>query len=114
MPLNVWKKIEEIRQKPEQVRMRYVFLSLFVSMFFVVSIWLLSLEESVQNLKKSVPQSSSDERADSSKEEQPSLNSLLQKATPILPDSASDQSDYFNEQFRKDTQNTETEISTNP
>lgn len=37
-------KIEEIRRKPEHVRLRYVWLMVAVSMVFVIVIWLFSLK----------------------------------------------------------------------
>lgn len=46
------KKIEFIRQQPEPVRMRYLFLCLSIAMFFIVVIWLFSLKESVTEITK--------------------------------------------------------------
>ncbi len=46
------KKILEIREQPEAVRMRYLFLCLGVTMFFVVIIWVFSLKESVNNISQ--------------------------------------------------------------
>lgn len=40
--MNLHRKIEEIRQKPEKERMRYVQVAVFVSMFLIVMIWLMS------------------------------------------------------------------------
>lgn len=40
--MNLRKKIEQLRQKPEKERMRYVQISVFVSMFFIVLLWLIS------------------------------------------------------------------------
>lgn len=45
-------KILEIREQPEAVRMRYLFLCLGVTMFFVVIIWLFSLKESVNTISR--------------------------------------------------------------
>ena len=45
-------KIEEIRQKPEHIRIRYVWACVSVSMVFVIAIWIISI--AVQN-KKSNP-----------------------------------------------------------
>ncbi|MEK9173904.1 MAG: hypothetical protein AAB845_01425 [Patescibacteria group bacterium] len=46
------KKILEIREQPEAVRMRYLLLCLGVTMFFVVIIWAFSLKESVNDISK--------------------------------------------------------------
>ncbi len=42
-------KIEAIRKEPEHVRMRYVFLSVAVSMAFVVLLWIFSIYEGFQS-----------------------------------------------------------------
>ena len=43
-------KIISIRQQPESVRMRYLFICLAVSMAFVVIIWLFSLKDMARGL----------------------------------------------------------------
>ena len=52
--MDINKKIEEIRQQPEHVRIRYVWIAVAVSMFFIILIWLFSLNES---FKKTNPAS---------------------------------------------------------
>lgn len=49
--MDLAKKLEEIRQKPESVRIRYVWGSVAVSMLIIVIIWIFSLEESFKNIK---------------------------------------------------------------
>lgn len=46
LPLNMglMEKIEEIREKPEHIRRRYVWFFVGVSMVFIVMIWIFSLE----------------------------------------------------------------------
>lgn len=46
------KKILNIRQQPEAVRMRYLLLCLGVTMFFVVIIWIFSLKESISSISR--------------------------------------------------------------
>jgi predicted PurR-regulated permease PerM len=41
--MNIKEKIEEIRKKPEHIRMRYVWGSLAISMFFIIIIWIFSM-----------------------------------------------------------------------
>ena len=55
--MNIQDKIEEIRQKPEHERMRYVWIMVSVSMFFVIIIWVVSLKD---NLGGGYAKSSSD------------------------------------------------------
>lgn len=42
-------KLEDIRRKPEEVRRKYVYGAVLVSMFFIVIIWLFSLKESMRS-----------------------------------------------------------------
>jgi hypothetical protein len=49
MDLN--KKIEEIRQQPEHIRLRYVWALVAASMFVVVLIWVFSLGESFKKIQ---------------------------------------------------------------
>lgn len=46
-------KIEAIRREPEHVRMRYVFLSVAVSMIFVVLLWMFSVYEGFRSASTS-------------------------------------------------------------
>ncbi|MBP9752081.1 MAG: hypothetical protein KBD19_04465 [Candidatus Moranbacteria bacterium] len=48
----IGRKIEEIRQKPEHVRVWYAWVGVLVAMFFVVLIWIFTLQE---NLSRSNP-----------------------------------------------------------
>lgn len=73
------KKIEFIRQQPEPVRMRYLFLCLSIAMFFIVVIWLFSLKESVTEITKTkivLPETNMQNDAKS-------LQGLLNKDLPL-------------------------------
>jgi hypothetical protein len=41
--MGLYEKIEEIREKPEHIRMRYVWAMVAISMIFVILIWIFSL-----------------------------------------------------------------------
>lgn len=41
--MNINEKIDEIRKKPEHIRMRYVWGSVFLSMLFIICIWIFSI-----------------------------------------------------------------------
>lgn len=43
--MGIQKKIEEIRQKPEQQRVRYVWMVVIVCMFFLVILWIFSVKD---------------------------------------------------------------------
>jgi hypothetical protein len=51
--MSINKKIEEIRCKPEHIRIRYVWAGVLITMLFIVIIWLFSLGESFENFSSS-------------------------------------------------------------
>jgi hypothetical protein len=42
--MNLSEKIEKIRKEPEHIRLRYIWLAVFISMFLIVMLWILSLQ----------------------------------------------------------------------
>ena len=48
MRKKIAEKIDEIRKKPEHVRVWYTWIAVFIIMFFVVIIWIFTLKESLQ------------------------------------------------------------------
>lgn len=44
--MGLYEKIEEIRSKPEHIRMRYVWAMVAITMIFVIAIWFFSLVSS--------------------------------------------------------------------
>ncbi len=44
--MNINDKLEEIRKKPEHIRLRYVWAMVAISMFFIIIIWFFSLKAS--------------------------------------------------------------------
>lgn len=102
MARDLWQKIEWIREQPEHVRMRYVAGCLFVSMIFIVGLWLLSLQESFQSIRRDVPVG-----IEKGKEMLPddsalsSVNSLLEQQKPLGVDMGNEKTgqQYFEEQF---------------
>ena len=42
--MNIYDKLEQIRSKPEHIRMRYVWLAVFIFMVFVLIIWIFSIK----------------------------------------------------------------------
>lgn len=88
--------------------MRYVLGSLFVSMTFVFGIWLLSLSESFQSIKKDVPAAALKGKELLPKDGASSLNSLLEQAAPLQVGGQDQKTgqEYFNEQFQSGTQST--------
>ena len=53
--MNIDKKLEEIRQKPEHIRIRYVWAAVAISMAFIILVWLFSFGRGF----KSTPQDKS-------------------------------------------------------
>lgn len=50
MKFSLNQKIEEIRQKPEHIRMRYVWAWLAISMIFIFGIWIFSVKENFKSV----------------------------------------------------------------
>jgi hypothetical protein len=50
--MGILEKIEVIRQKPEHIRLRYVWFLVFFCMFFVVFIWFFSLKNDLRNISR--------------------------------------------------------------
>ncbi len=48
--MDINRKIEEIRQKPEHIRLRYIWGLVAISMLFIITIWVLSVKESAKSL----------------------------------------------------------------
>lgn len=51
--MDINKKIEEIRQQPEHIRLRWVWGAVAVSMFFIIIVWIFSLSDSIGKIKSS-------------------------------------------------------------
>ena len=49
--MDIFKKIEEIKQKPEEERMKYVWFFVLISMFFIVIVWIFSMKSNMVNSK---------------------------------------------------------------
>ncbi len=63
------RKIEEIRRKPEHVRVRYVFVFVALSMTLVVLLWIISIQANLSSLNHSEETETADFLLDSKKKE---------------------------------------------
>lgn len=91
--MSIQTKIEEIRRQPEHIRMRYLVLSVGVSMFFIGFLWVFSLTTSFKQVRVPAPvvavpnQAQDQEKKDAQPEAQqispeesaPSLNEWIKK-----------------------------------
>lgn len=76
--MDLSKKLEEIRQKPEHVRLRYVWAAVAVSMFFVFLIWIFSFGQNIKQAEKNevfLPDFKSE--LESQKQNMPSIDNLM-------------------------------------
>lgn len=62
--MDINKKIEEIRQKPEHERVRYVFGAVAISMFFLIVIWVISLKDSFKTKQSYLDETGISEQVD--------------------------------------------------
>jgi hypothetical protein len=75
--MNLSDKIEEIRNKPEHVRIRYVWISVLIVMVFILIIWIFSLKETFKSAGTAKDASPGTQNyLDRSKENLPSLQEL--------------------------------------
>ncbi len=49
-------KIEAIKKEPEHIRLRYVWFSVFISMFFIIILWVFSLQVGNTNKSEDIKQ----------------------------------------------------------
>lgn len=68
------KKVEEIRQKPEHIRKRYVWFWVIAIMIIVIFIWVISMQITFFNMETDT--TAADEHSDSLSTLQESLNSI--------------------------------------
>lgn len=52
--MDIFEKIDQIREKPEHVRIFYVWFFVVIFMIFVVFVWFISLKSSLRNSTKSL------------------------------------------------------------
>jgi hypothetical protein len=117
MKINIWEKIEWVREQPEHIRMRYVIGCLAVSMTFVIGIWLLSLKESFGNISRDVSNTAEKSKEQLPDVKMPALDSLLEQDAPLgaganKKEEKSGQ-EYFEEQFRSQNPEQNQEETTN-
>ncbi len=46
--MNIQRKLEEIRRKPEHIRLRYTYGAVAISMFFIILLWIFSLTDTIR------------------------------------------------------------------
>ena len=80
--MTLLEKIDAIRQQPEPVRLRYVWLCVSVSMFFVFTLWILSLQAHFPKIAPLAADSQLPSLTDAAKTPatEPSLQEMLQKS----------------------------------
>jgi type II secretory pathway component PulM len=91
--MDINKKIEEIRQKPEQERLRYVLFWVVGCMIFIVLIWLLSLSSSftnrIQEDKEDQQVTELKQQVQEIKKSAPSIEQFKKEALQQAPDNQS-------------------------
>lgn len=103
--MSFFEKIEKIRREPEHIRKRYVIICLSLTMVFIVGIWFLSLRESFHNVARDLPEATEEGQSFfPTGEGTPSLNTLLEQASPLRVEGEDDKTgqEFFQEQMGKD------------
>lgn len=93
---NISKKIEEIRRKPEHIRLRYAWLCVGVSMVFILIVWFFSL--SAGKLERKTPQTAVEQKQifDQLQEEKKSLEDATRNMKNAL-DNQTENSEGFSQ-----------------
>ena len=100
MVSRIQQKIEYICRQPEHVKMRYLFLCLGVSMLFIVTIWLISLNESFRRISNQSSESLNLPDIPPGKTA-PSLGDLLEQRSPLrVEEGKTSEEGYFEEQVK--------------
>lgn len=76
--MNISDKIEEIRKKPEHIRMRYVWAGVLIAMFLIIIIWFFSLQETFKNSAPKPDTESFQNQWEKTKENMPSIGEFIQ------------------------------------
>lgn len=81
--MNINDKIEEIRKKPEHVRLRYVWGGVAIIMLFILIIWIFSLPETFKSSEeeKKISPPAIGEEWNQAKEELPSIKEFLEESS---------------------------------
>jgi len=85
--MNINRKIEEIRRKPEHIRMRYVWGAVAIAMFFIIIIWLFSLQETFKSTVPEESPSGTENEWNNFREEMPSLQEFIETNQETMPES---------------------------
>ena len=79
--MSILDKIEEIIKKPEHIRLRYVWIGVFISMIFVVIIWIFSFKLTVKPVEiKNQGGVSPKQNFEDAKNQMPSLEEMFKGA----------------------------------
>lgn len=100
MTEKIIRKIEEIRQKPEHIRLQYTLGIVLVCMVFVIGIWILTLRQGFMGMADEVSSSKqqAEETITSVKEALPnsdSLRDLKESSEPLRVNSNESNADQF-------------------
>ena len=98
--MNLYDKIEEIRRKPEHIRVRYVWACVAVSMFMVLAIWALSIKSKIYQYKTEDSGQVAGQSSifDELKEQKSSLDEYQQQMTEIKDTMSSSLQEAQNQQ----------------
>lgn len=82
-------KIEEIRRKPEHIRMRYVWFFVFISMILVLTIWFFSMQGQMKQIPSSIgPVQDLGDAAEQFNQQKDSLRDVMDSAKNSFTDEA--------------------------
>lgn len=115
--MDINKKIEEIRQKPEYIRLRWVWGGVAVSMFFIIIIWVFSLNETLNKTKPAENSNLPDikqslEEIQSAKDSIPSISEMTKNSIDSKIDNSAGGQNLTNEGIQPNQNNTSKNMPT--
>jgi len=82
--MDILKKIEQIREKPEHIRRRYVFVCVFASMIIIGGIWLITLKSSYSNSGNAIDSEDYSQIMNDIKENVPTENEIYNNESEMI------------------------------
>lgn len=83
--MNLTEKIEEIKRKPEHIRLRYVWFFVLISMIAVIIIWIFSIKATIQNESGNInPASSIESFSSQMSEEKEAMQSAIEGTQKMI------------------------------
>lgn len=98
---SVWDMIDEVREQPEEVRRRYMYGCVTLTMVFILGIWLLSVSESFRSVAIEAPELKEQASQVLPKPDTSSLTGMFEQGKTLkVDDKGAQAEDFFETELR--------------